>query len=235
MSITKKIIIIELIFAFILSIYFFTSLFLSILYMSINAQAFEVKLWFLNFLTAIVLYILFSIIHAIIRRYSLGQLVENIKLHKFRIMKQSTIWFSTGLFFIIVPLVIILYLIFFIPEEQVGILFWLDDFFLFIGIILLIIGAFKKGNRPNIRSESKILPTPTNLTNNTPIVSLKGKKFVLLFLISWMVILLVCFLVFYLVFKVNIIQIIVIVLIIMSISFFLLLLIKVIKVKKNVF
>jgi hypothetical protein len=156
-------------------------------------------------------------------------------LHKFRIMKQSTIWFSTGLFFIIVPLVIILYLIFFIPEEQVGILFWLDDFFLFIGIILLIIGAFKKGNRPNIRSESKILPTPTNLTNNTPIVSLKGKKFVLLFLISWMVILLVCFLVFYLVFKVNIIQIIVIVLIIMSISFFLLLLIKVIKVKKNVF
>ena len=235
MSNTKKIIIIELILAFILSMYFFTSLFLSILYQSINTQSFEAKVWFLNFLTAVVLYILFFIIHAIIRRYSPRQVVENIKLHKFRIKNRSTIWFSMGLFFIIVPLVIILYLIFFIPEEIVGNLFWLDDFFIIIGITLLIIGAFKNGNRPDIRSESKTLPAPSNLNNKTSIVSRRGKKFVLIFLISWMVILLFCFLVFYLVFKINIIQIIIIVMIITSISFFIVLLIRVIKVNKNAF
>ncbi|MFX1498365.1 MAG: hypothetical protein ACFFBH_12630 [Promethearchaeota archaeon] len=210
MAVTKRIII-ESIIVVILIAYFYTSLLLTILSISISIQTFEAKFWFLNLVTSIVLSFVFTIIHLIIRNYSLNQIKENLKLRKLKKVERFKMFYAISTLFITVPIFTFSYIIFFIHSENLHPIFILMIISASIGLIFFIIGACLNPSKNQEKSELKVVPSTIILTKKSPIKSQMKNYYIVFFILNLVVIIPIFAFVFIFVFKLDLILIILVI------------------------
>jgi MFS family permease len=119
MTYTKRIKIIEYFIVALYIGYLWTSLFALIIQIDSYGFSSEANFWFFNLFIAAILWFPFIIIHEIIKKYSIQQILENIKWHNLRKIKLFKIMIIIGLGLLLIPITIVVFSSFLIPSMKI--------------------------------------------------------------------------------------------------------------------